>query len=286
MKLVVKVNDVMALAKRFEASPATALRELREHVQQGARQVLEQVMNAEIELFLGQDGEANNKRNGYRSHTLVFKGIGALKLRVPRDRMGRFETKVVPPSRRYDEALEKDLALLHLAGLSTRVLSQVSKGVLGVSVSPAEVSNALKTIVPAAKAFLERDLTGRRFKYLWIDGTNFRVRRTTVDREPTLVVIGVDESDHKSVLAMVQGDKDARSAWEMVFATLKERGLDGSVVQLGIRARRGLPGGVSESSGGSVLGAQAAQRGAARAASLPGRVQTRLGQGGLRWRPS
>ncbi|MEK7703763.1 MAG: IS256 family transposase [Myxococcota bacterium] len=240
MKLVVKVHDVVALAKRFEASPATALRELREHVQQGARQVLEQVMNAEIELFLGQDAEANNKRNGYRSHTLVLKGIGTLNLRVPRDRMGRFESKVVPPSRRYDEALEKDLALLHLAGLSTRMLSQVSKGVLGLSVSPAEVSNALKTIVPAAKAFLERDLTGRRFKYLWVDGTNFRVRRTTVDREPTLVVIGVDESDRKSVLAMVQGDKDARSAWEMVFARLKERGLDGSAVQLGIMD--GLPG--------------------------------------------
>jgi putative transposase len=240
MKLVVKVHDVVALAKRFEASPAAALRELREHVQQGARQVLEQVMNAEIELFLGQDAEADNKRNGYRSHTLVLKGIGALKLRVPRDRMGRFESKVVPRSRRYDEALEKDLALLHLAGLSTRMLSQVSKGVLGLSVSPAEVSNALKTIVPAAKAFLERDLTGRRFKYLWIDGTNFRVRRTTVGREPTLVAIGVDESDRKSVLAMVQGDKDARSAWEMVFARLKERGLDGGAVQLGIMD--GLPG--------------------------------------------
>ena len=240
MKLVVKVHDVVELARRFEASPATALRELSEHVRHGAREVLERVMDAEIELFLGQDAEVENKRNGYRSRTFVLKGVGALKLRVPRDRMGRFETKVVPSNRRYDEALEKDLALLHLAGLSTRMLSHVSKGVLGLSVSPAEVSNALKTIVPAAKAFLERDLSGRRFKYLWIDGTNFRVRRTTVAREPTLVVIGVDESDHKSVLAMIQGDKDARSAWEMVFATLKERGLDGSAVQLGIMD--GLPG--------------------------------------------
>jgi transposase-like protein len=127
-----------------------------------------------------------------------------------------------------------------MAGLSTRMLSHVSKGILGLAVSPPEVSNALKTIVPAAKAFLERSLSGRRFKYLWIDGTNFKVRRTTVGREPTLVVIGVDESDHKSVLAMVQGDKDARSAWEMVFASMKERGFDGSAVQLGIMD--GLPG--------------------------------------------
>jgi len=240
MKLVVKVQDVVELVKRFEVSPAAAMRELGEQVRQGAREVLERVMDAEIELFLGRDVEADNKRNGFTTRTFVLKGVGALKLRVPRDRAGRFETKVVPSNRRYDEALEKDLALLHLAGLSTRVLSHVSRGVLGLSVSPSEVSNALKTIVPAAKAFLERDLSGRRFKYLWIDGTNFKVRRTTVGREPTLVVIGVDENDKKSVVAMVQGDKDARSAWEMVFATMKERGFDGSAVQLGIMD--GLPG--------------------------------------------
>jgi putative transposase len=240
MKLVLKIHDVVELVKRFEASPAKAMREVGEHVRHGVKEMLERVMEAELELFLGQDAEVGNKRNGYTTRTFVFKGVGALQVRVPRDRAGRFDTKVVPSGRRYDQALEKDLALLHLAGLSTRMLSHVSRSVLGLAISPSEVSNALKTIVPAAKAFLERDLSGRRFKYLWVDGTNFKIRRTTVDREPTLVVIGVDENDRKSVLAMVQGDKDARGAWEMVFAMLKERGLDGSAVQLGIMD--GLPG--------------------------------------------
>ena len=240
MKVVVKVQDVFELVKCFETSSALAMRELGEQVRQGAKEVLERVMEAEIELFLGQDAQVQNKRNGYTSRTFVLKGVGALQLRVPRDRAGRFETKVVPSGRRYDEALEKDLALLHLAGLSTRMLSHLSRSVLGLSVSPSEVSNALKTIVPAAKAFLERDLSRRRFKYLWVDGTNFKVRRSTVDREPTLVVIGVDENDKKSVLSMVQGDKDARGAWETVFTMLKERGLDGSAVRLGIMD--GLPG--------------------------------------------
>jgi putative transposase len=54
------------------------------------------------------------------------------------------------------------------------------------------------------------------------------------------VVIGVDENDLKSVLAMIQGDKDAKSAWEMVFFSLKERGLDSQAVQLGVMD--GLPG--------------------------------------------
>jgi len=240
MKIAVKVHDVVALAKRFELAPAEAWREVVEHMRESVVATLEQVMNAELELFLGQQPKGSNKRNGFTTRTYAVKGLGAVRVRVPRDRAGKFETKVVPPNRHYDEATERDLALLHLAGLSTRMLSHVSGRVLGIRVSPQEVSNALKTIVPAAKKFLERPLGGRRWQYLYVDGTNFHVRRGTVALEPTLVVIGVDELGHKSVLSMVQGDKDSRGAWEMVFSDLKERGLDSSAVLLGIMD--GLPG--------------------------------------------
>lgn len=242
MKLVVKVGDMVELARRFEASPGEAMREVMTHVRTATTLMLEQVMEAEIALFLGEAAEHSkgNKRNGYTRRTFSIRGLGALQLRVPRDRGGRFASHVVPPGRRYDEATEKDLALLHLAGLSTRMLAQLSSRILEVKVSSSEVSNALVKIVPAAKRFLERPLNDRRWKYLFVDGTNFRVRRTTVDLEPTLVVVGVDDTFHKSVIAMVQGDKDSKTAWEMVFADLKARGLDGSAVELGIMD--GLPG--------------------------------------------
>jgi putative transposase len=174
------------------------------------------------------------------TRTFGIKGIGAVQLRIPRDRAGRFDSRVVPAGRQYDEAIERDLAMLHLAGLSTRMLAHLSKQITGVKVSHTEASRSLKTLLPAAKGFLERPLSGRRYKYLYVDGTFFRVRRTTVESEPTLVVLGVDESDRRSILAMIQGDKDAVDAWRMVFARLKERGLDASAVELGIMD--GLPG--------------------------------------------
>jgi putative transposase len=240
MKIVVKVKDAVALAKRFEASPREAMREVVQQMREGVRSTLEEVMEAEIELFLGQDAEQGNKRNGYASRTFGIKGVGAIQLRVPRDRAGRFKSHVVPAERHYDEELGQDLALLHLAGLSTRMLAHISGQVLGVKVSHTEVSQSLRTMVPGAKRFLERPLHDRRFKYLYVDGTFFSVRRTTVDKEPTLVVLGVDESDRRSILAMVQGDRDDVRAWRMVFARLKERGLDASAVELGIMD--GLPG--------------------------------------------
>lgn len=240
MKIVVRVADVVELAKRFEEAPSLAMREVVEHMRAAVAETLEQVMKSELDIFLGREGEICNKRNGFTSRTFGIKGVGTIRLRVPRDRAGRFSSNVVPASRRYDEATEKDLALLNLAGLSTRMLAQLSGSLLGVRVSAKEVSNALHKIVPSAKAFLTRRLDDRKWMYLYIDGTNFRVRRSTVDIEPTLVVLGVDETGRKSVLSMLQGDKDSRVAWEAVFVDLKERGLDPTAVRAGIMD--GLPG--------------------------------------------
>jgi transposase-like protein len=240
MKVVVKVGDVVALAKRFRTDPAGAAKELAEQMRSAATHTLQQVLDAEVELHLAEEADPDNKRNGYRSRTFGFKGLGTVTVRVPRDRKATFESHIVPPGRRYDEATERDLALLHMAGISTRMLSILSKRVLGVKVSAQEVTNSLEQIVPQAKAFLSRPLGDRRWVYLYCDGTFFSVRRSTTDKEPTLVVLGVDENGFKSVLAAIQGDKDSKAAWAMVFHDLKQRGLDGAQVKLGIMD--GLPG--------------------------------------------
>jgi hypothetical protein len=158
MKITIRVADAYELAKRFESAPRAALAEVVEQARAGLEDTLERIMRADLELFLGDPAEQTNKRNGFRQRSFTVKGLGSLTLRVPRDRAGRFETKVIPAHRHFDEAIERDLAVLHLAGISTRMLSQLSAPLLGVRVSAMEVSNSLARIVPAAKAFLTRNL--------------------------------------------------------------------------------------------------------------------------------
>ena len=156
MKLMVKMSDVVELARRFRAEPLAAMQEVAAQVRAVVADTLEQIMDAEIDLVLGESQDPSNKRNGYTRRSFVIKGVGEVTLKVPRDRKGTYESRIVPPSRRYDEAIERDIALLNLAGISTRTLALVSRRVLGVQISAQEVCNALQTIVPAAKAFLER----------------------------------------------------------------------------------------------------------------------------------
>lgn len=144
MKIVLKVGDVVELARRFRTEPVAAMQEVVTQVRATVVQTLERVMDAEIDLVLGEGNDPTNKRNGHTSRTYAIKGVGEVTVKVPRDRKGAFKSAVVPPSKRYDEAIEKDIAMLHLAGISTRTLALVSRRVLGLHVSAQEVSNSMQ----------------------------------------------------------------------------------------------------------------------------------------------
>ena len=132
------------------------------------------------------------------------------------------------------------MAILYLAGLSRRTLALVSNRLLGVEVSPQTVMNSLKIIEKQAVSWLERPIK-RDYWALYIDGTNFRVqRRGTTEKEPSLVVVGLDQNNHTSILAIEPGTKENTESWENVFDSLIKRGLNPKSVRIGIMD--GLPG--------------------------------------------
>ncbi len=66
-------------------------------------------------------------------------------------------------------------------------------------------------------------------------GTYFNIRRRgSVKKEPSLVVLAIDENNHKTILAVEAGHKDNVDSWRSVFRSHKERGLDYSVVKTGV----------------------------------------------------
>ena len=139
-----------------------------------------------------------------------------------------------------DPRLKEDMAVLHLAGISTRVMSMISKRLLGISISKDTVSASLDLVQEKAVNWLCRPIE-KKYWALYVDGTNFKIqRRGNTESEPSLVVLGIDENNYRSILAIEPGFKDNVEAWEGVFNGLIERGLDSSAVRLGIMD--GLPG--------------------------------------------
>lgn len=205
-----------------------------------ASSVIEQVLNAEMTLFLGKSSEIDNKGNGHEKRTYAIKGLGGIVFKMPVDRKRRFESNIMPKSERLDPRLKQDMAVLHLAGISTRDLAMMSKRLLGVEVSHQTVSSSLESIEAKAVEWLTRPISGK-YWALYIDGTNFKIqRRGSVEKEPSLVVLGIDDTNRKSILAIEPGTKDNADCWEAVFSELIKRGLKTEDVRIGIMD--GLPG--------------------------------------------
>jgi putative transposase len=116
----------------------------------------------------------------------------------------------------------------------------MSERLIGLRISPMEVSNASKELSRAVEAWRERDLSSESIKYMYVDGTLFSMRiKGSVGKVPVLVVVGVSQDGYRSVLAAQSGDKESADICRELFKDIKRRGLDFDQVILGIMD--GLP---------------------------------------------
>ena len=208
-----------------------------------AKDFLDGLLSAELSLFLGHEKyerkslisvSQKNYRNGYYSRKFFIKGLGGLSIKVPRDRQGQFQTDVLPKFSRVDERVKQDCLLMYLMGQSTRSVSLISQRLFGRKLSHTEISSVNRELAPKIEQWRTRPIT-EKFKYLYLDGTNFKMRiDNKIEKVCVLVVIGVTKSNHKQVLALQAGDKESATTWRQLFKDLKSRGLDKGTIQLGI----------------------------------------------------
>jgi putative transposase len=246
VKIEVSVPEMVEVINEITQKPEGIFAMIRRDISQKVGIYLSRLMEVELTRFLGRaryervQGEVNH-RNGSYSRRFVLKGLGEVHLEMPRDRKGEFKTQVIPRSKRYENEMREALSFMFLTGVSTRSLSMLSKRLIGIKISPSEVSRVNREMIKAVEDWRTRDLSSLAIKYLFLDGVNFDMRiGRSIEKVPVLVAIGVTEKGQKRVLGFQSGDKESASTWREFFRDLKERGLDSSRVTLGIMD--GLPG--------------------------------------------
>ncbi len=249
MELNVNVPQIREFLNQIVEAPSKMFDLMRVDVRESMSRFLNQLMESEISFFLGRGryertgkrGRPNNHRNGYYARGFTLKGIGGVHVLIPRDRLGKYKTQVLPRYQRYESQIKEDVSLLFLTGVSTRSLQLISKRLLGRSISHTEVSLANCELTQAVEAWRTRDLSDLSIKYLYVDGVLFEMRLSGgIEKVAVLVGIGVDGKGVKHVVGMQAGDKESASNWREFFRDLKGRGLKGQRVELGVMD--GLPG--------------------------------------------
>ncbi|NBV29041.1 IS256 family transposase [bacterium] len=248
LQLNVNLPELRDFAKALPEFKGNLFSLVRLDIKQAATEFVNDLLQCEFDLFIGREKyqrdsveiKGRNLRNGFYQRKFSVKGLGKLIIKVPRDRSGKFKTSALAPYKRMEAALEEDMAVLFLMGLSTRSLSLISPRLFGSSVSHDKISECASRLSESVEKWRTR-LISETFKYLYLDGTNFRMRiGNTVEVVTVLVVIGVTESGQKQVIALQAGDKESAPCWRQLFKDLKKRALDSSKIQLGIMD--GLPG--------------------------------------------
>lgn len=248
LQLSVNVSELKDFAKQLPDLKEGLFSLMRLDLKQTATEFLNGLLEAEFTLFLGRDRyqrslvavTSKSLRNGHYQRSFAVKGLGKLLVRVPRDRNGKFRTKALEPYKRMEAAIEEDLMVMYLMGLSTRGLALISKRIFGTKVSHDKISECAAKISESVELWRTRSIT-ENFKYLYLDGTNFSMRIAgSIEKVNVLVVIGVTETGHKQVIALQAGDKESAANWRQLFKDLKARGLNSEAVKLGIMD--GLPG--------------------------------------------
>ena len=111
------------------------------------RDVIQQVMEVEMDEELGRErcqraAEENtspNYRNGYSQKTVKTQ-LGEIDIKIPRDRKGNYEPKIISKYDRNAEGMEDKILSLYACGMSQRDIAEQIKSLYDVEISPELVS--------------------------------------------------------------------------------------------------------------------------------------------------
>jgi putative transposase len=217
--------------------PSASKDALAEILKRGAQELLAQAIEAEVMELLGQyqslqvDGKAAVVRNGYLPGRTIQTGLGDISVQVPkvRDRSVqgiKFNSQLVPPYLKRTKSLEEFIPWLYLKGISTGEMQPALEALLGAGakgLSGNTVSRLKQSWEQDYDNWRKRDLSRRRYVYVWVDGVYSNVRMD--DRLCLLVIIGSDDTGRKEVLAVVDGYRESEASWLEVIEQLESQGL-------------------------------------------------------------
>ncbi len=234
-------RDTTIIPFRHSETTADPLTEL---AREGARRMLAEALIAEADAFVASfaearlpDGRQRVVRPGFGPERHIQTGIGALELRRPkvRDRASdapemekaRFTSNILPKWARRTKSLDALLPVLYLRGISTGDFQEALSALLGPdapNLSPNVISRLTANWQKDYDAWQRRDLSARRYVYIWADGVYLQARMEPA-AECILVIIGATPEGKKELLGFQVGTRESAQSWRELLVDIKSRGL-------------------------------------------------------------
>ena len=185
------------------------------------KQTLKSIMVAERYVFIKKYG---GTKNGFYVRNLDTTLGKFENLKVPRDREGKFRTKLIEPYRRRDISLEDLILGMFALGMSARLVAQVLESIFELKYSPSMISQISRVTLEEISKWKQRKLR-KRYTVIMLDGMWLSVRRDTVEKEVVLFVLGIDEEGYREILDFEVNPSGGAKSWLEMIRRLYELGV-------------------------------------------------------------
>jgi putative transposase len=209
----------------------------------GARRLLAQAIEAEAEDFLAgmaerrlADGRVRFVRHGHGPERTIQTGVGPVEVRRAKvrdrapaggDSRVRFTSQILPRWARRTRSLDALLPVLYLRGVSMGDFQEALAALLGreaPNLSPSVIARLRSEWEAEHGRWQRRDLSARRYVYIWADGVYLQARMEP-QAECMLVVIGATPEGRKELVGFQVGTRESAQSWRELLVGLKARGL-------------------------------------------------------------
>ena len=197
------------------------------------RDVIQTVMEVEMDEELGRqrcqrleaaEGEPRNYRNGYSKKTVKTQ-LGEVDIKVPRDRNGSYEPKIISKYDRNAEGMEEKILALYACGMSQRDIAEQIKELYDVEISPELVTKISEKIMPEVTAWQNRALESV-YPFVFMDAIHYKVKEDhRYITKAAYVVLGITMDGRKDILGVWIGEHESSKFWLNVLNDLKSRGV-------------------------------------------------------------
>jgi len=224
----IDTNLIDSLIKQYD-DPMDIFRE-NGLMMQLKKAIVERVMEGELTTELGYEkhdsagNNSGNSRNGYTEKTLKCND-GHLSIKVPRDRNGDFEPKIVPKNQtRFDDMDEKIISL-YARGMTTRDIQAQLKDLYHVDVSATLISNVTDEVIDAVKSWQSRPLD-KVYPIVYMDALVIKIQQDKrVINKSFYLALGVNTEGQKELMGIWISENEGAKFWLNVLTDIKNRGV-------------------------------------------------------------
>lgn len=193
--------------------------------------LMQRMLEGEMTAHLGYEPNdpsgrgAGNTRNGHSAKT-VTTDSGSVEIRVPRDRKGTFEPKLVPKHKRRLDGFDDKVLAMYSRGMSVRDIEGHLRELYGIDVSPDLISRVTDSVVDEVREWQSRRLEAV-YPILYLDALFVSVRDSgTVTKKAVYVALGVSLDGSREVLGFWIAASEGARFWLNILTELKHRGVE------------------------------------------------------------